>query len=128
MKNRISDLKDKIKKKKKEWKRKKHKNVDEILKIMEKILDYNKNSQIFFHRASKIDKGKSEPEIEESIAERVKLKNNRIAEIKKEEKNIINLLFKHYFTKYQKPIDIYKKLRKTKGKKMKIKYIQSKKY
>ena len=113
-------------KKKSEWKRKK--NVEETLKIMEKILDYNKNAQIFFHCASKIDKGKSEPEIEESIAERVKLKNNRIAEIKKEEKNIINLLFKHYFTKYQKPIDIYKKLRKTKGKKMKIKYIQSKKY
>ena len=113
-------------KKKSEWKRKK--NVEETLKIMEKILDYNKNAQIFFHCASKIDKGKSEPEIEESIAERVKLKNNRIAEIKKEEKNIKNLLFKHYFTKYQNPIDIYKKLRETKGKKMKIKYIQSKKY
>ena len=113
-------------KKKSEWKRKK--NVEETLKIMEKILDYNKNAQIFFHCASKIDKGKSEPEIEESIAERVKLKNNRIAEIKKEEKNIKKLLFKHYFTKYQNPIDIYKKLRETKGKKMKIKYIQSKKY
>ena len=95
---------------------------------MEKILDYNKNDQIVFHRASKIDKGKSEPEIEESIADRVKLKDNRIAEIKKEEKNIENLLFKHYFTKYQNPIDICQKLRETKGKKMKIKYIQSKKY
>ena len=37
---------------------------------------------------------KSEPKAEESIAERVKLKNNKIAEIKKEEKNINNLLFK----------------------------------
>ena len=31
-------------------------------------------------------KKKSKPKIEESIAERVKLKNKRIAEIKKEEK------------------------------------------
>ena len=84
---------------------------------MEKILDYNKNSQIFFHRASKIDKGKSEPEIEESIAERVKLKNNRIAEIKKEEKNIKKLLFKHYFTNYQSPSDFIKYYARQKVKK-----------
>ena len=45
MKNRISDLKDRIKKKMNE---KEKKNVDETLKIMEKILDYNKNAQIFF--------------------------------------------------------------------------------
>ena len=95
---------------------------------MKKLLITIKNAQIFFRRASNIPKGKPEPKVEESIAERVKLKNNRIAEIKKEEKNIKKLLFKHYFTKYQNPIDIYKKLRETKGKKMKIKYIQSKKY
>ena len=59
---------------------------------------------------------KSETKTEESIAERVKLKNKKIAEIKKEEKNINNLLFKHYFTDYQNPSDMYKKLRKTKGK------------
>ena len=56
-------------------------------------------------------------------------KINMIAEIKKEEKNIDNLLFNYYFIKYQNPSDMYKKLRETKGKKkMKIKYIQSKKY
>ena len=61
-------------------------------------------------------KKKSKPKIEESIAERVKLKNNKIAEIKKEEKNINNLLFKYYFTNYRNPSDIYVKLRETKGK------------
>ena len=37
------------------------KNVDETLKIIEKILNYNKNAQKYFHLASKVDKGKSEP-------------------------------------------------------------------
>ena len=40
-----------------------------------------------------------------------------IAEIKKEEKNIDNLLFNYYFIKYQNPSDMYKKLCETKGKK-----------
>ena len=52
--------------------------------ITEKIL--KKNCQL----ASKVDKEKSRPKLEESIAERVKLKNLKIAEIKKEEKNINN--------------------------------------
>ena len=109
-------------------KEKKEKNADETLKIIKKILDYNKDAQNYFHRASNVDKGKSEPKTEESIAERVKLKNNRICEIKKEEKNINNKLFNYYFSKYQNPSDMYKKLLETKGKKMKIKCIQSKKY
>ena len=46
----------------------------------------------------------------------VKLKNNKIAEIKKQEKEINNLLFKHYFTDYKNPSDMYKKLRETEGK------------
>ena len=53
---------------------------------------------------------------EESISKRVKLKNEKIAEIKKEEKNINNSLFKHHFTTYQNPSDMYKKLRETKSK------------
>ena len=81
--DRISDLKDRIKKMSE--KEKKGKNADETLEIIKKNLDYNKDAQIFFHRASKVDKGKSEPKTE-SIAERVQLKNTRIAEIKKEEK------------------------------------------
>ena len=39
----------------------KKKNVDETLKIIEKILNYNKNTQKYFQLASKVDKGKSEP-------------------------------------------------------------------
>ena len=37
---------------------KKYKNADKTLKIIEEILDYNKNSQNFFSLASKVDKGK----------------------------------------------------------------------
>ena len=95
-------------------KQKKKKNVDETLKIIEKILNYNKNAQKYFQLASKVDKGKSKPKTEESIAKRVELKNEKIAEIKKEEKNVNNL-FKHYFTNYQNPSDMYKKLREKKG-------------
>ena len=124
--DRISNLKDEIKKMSET--EKKYKYADETLKIIKKILDYNKDAQNYFHRASNVDKGKSEPKTEESIAERVKLKNNRICEIKKEEKNINNKLFNYYFSKYQNPSDMYKKLLETKGKKMKIKCIQSKKY
>ena len=66
-----------------------------------------------------------DPKTEESIAERVKLKNNKIAEIKIEQKNINNLLFKYYFANYENPSNIYKKLREKKIKEIKMKYIQS---
>ena len=66
-----------------------------------------------------------DPKTEESIAERVKLKNNKIAEIKIEQKNINNLFFKYYFANYQNPSNIYKKLREKKIKEIKMKYIQS---
>ena len=79
--NRRSDLKDRIKRMSEEEKKDKH--ADDILEIIKKHFDYNKDAQNFFHHASKIDKGKSEPKTEESIADRVKLKNNMIAEIKK---------------------------------------------
>ena len=118
---RISDLKDRTKRMSE--KEKKEKNCGWDIKIIKKILDYNKDAQKFFHHASKVDKGKSKPKTEESIAERVKLKNNRTAEIKKEEKNINNKFFNYYFSKYQNPSDMYKTLLKTKGKKMKINYI-----
>ena len=42
--------------------------------MIEKILDYNKNAQKNFQLASKVDKEKSEPKTEKSIAKRVKLK------------------------------------------------------
>ena len=73
-------------------------NADETLKIIKKILDYNKNAQKNFLLASKVDKGKSEPE--GSISERIILRKGKIAEIEKEETNINNELFKKYFTNY----------------------------
>ena len=60
-------------------KQEKNKNADDILKIIEEILDYNRNAQKNFRLASKVDKGKSEPKPEESIAERVKLKKGKLA-------------------------------------------------
>ena len=73
----------------------------------------NKNAQKIFQLASKVDKGKSESE--ESIAERTILRKGMVAEIEKEEKNIDNKLFIRYFTNYQSPSDIYKKLCNTEG-------------
>ena len=69
----ISDLKDRIK----TMSEKEKKNAYETLDIIRKILDYNKNVQNPFHHASKVDIGKLKPNIEESIAERVKLKNQK---------------------------------------------------
>ena len=98
--------------------------MDETLKIIEDILDYNKETQKIFALASKVDKGKSEPKPEESIAKRVRLRREKITEIEKEEKNINNKLFKEYFTNYQSPSDVHKKkYARQKVKKMKIEYI-----
>ena len=92
--------------------------MDETLKIIEEILDYIKETQKVFALASKIDKGKSEPKPEESIAKRVRLRREKITEIEKEEQNINNKLFKEYFTNYQSPSDVHKKkIRETEGKK-----------
>ena len=52
---------------------------------------------------------------EGTIAERSKLRTEKIAEIEKEEENINNYSFKDYFTNYRSPSDIYKKLRETEG-------------
>ena len=49
--------------------------------------------------------------MKKSIAERVKLKNETIAEIKKEKKTY--KLFNEYFINYQSPRDMYKKLLST---------------
>ena len=67
-----------------------------------------------FSIASKVEKGKSEPKPEESIAKRVRLRREKITEFK-EKKNINNKLFKEYFTICQRPSDMYKKLCKTEG-------------
>ena len=52
---------------------------------------------------------------ETSMAERTKLRRGRLDEIKRSEQNINNKLFKVYFTDYQSPSNMYKKLGKTKG-------------
>ena len=78
-------------------KRKKNKNADEALKIIEEILDYNESAPRTFPLASEFDKGKSEPTPQESIAERVKLRRQRSAEIAKKEKKISFELFGRYF-------------------------------
>ena len=91
-------------------------NAHETLEIIKEILHYNKNAQKFFLLASKVDKGKSEPKPKESIAKKVHLRRGYVAKTKREEKNINNKFFKEYFTIYQSPSDMYKKLRKTEGK------------
>ena len=53
------------------------KNADEILEIIKKILDYNKNAQKSFQSASKVNNGKSEPKPEESISEKSEPKSDR---------------------------------------------------
>ena len=112
----ISDLKDRIKK----MSEKEKKNADETLNIIEKILDYNKNAQKIFQLASKVDKGKLESKTEESIAEQVKSK------IKKEKKKkTICLSTTLLIIKTQ--VIFIKNYVRQKVKKMKIKYIQSKK-
>ena len=53
--------------------------------------------------------------VERNIAENVKVRRTRIAEIEEEEKNVNNKLFKEYFTHYLSPSDMYEKLRETDG-------------
>ena len=115
-KEKISNLKDRIKKISE--KEKINKNADETLKIIENILDYNKNVQKNFPRASKVEKEKSVPKktiVERNIKESVILRRRRIAEIEEEDKYISNELFKKYFTNYQSPSDMCKKICKTEG-------------
>ena len=52
--------------------------MDETLEIIKEILDYNKKAQNLFHHASKVNKRKSKSKIEESIAERIKLRRQKL--------------------------------------------------
>ena len=105
--NRISDLKDRIEQM--SDKEKKYKNANET-KIIRKILDYNKNTQNFFHQASKVDKRKSKPKFKKSIAERMKLRRQKFNIVKKKKENINNELFSHYF-EYLNPVIMFEKFR-----------------
>ena len=64
-------------------KKKKNKIVKQTLEIIRKILDYNKNPQNFFHRASKNDKRKSKPKFEKSVPERMKLRRQKLNIVRK---------------------------------------------
>ena len=50
---------------------------------------------------------------EKSIAARIKLRKERFDEIKRKEQTINNEVFKEYFTGYQSPSNMYKKLSET---------------
>ena len=63
--------------------------------------------------ALEVDKGKSEPTPEESIAERVKLRRQRSAKTAKKEKKISLEFFRRYFG-YSSPSDMSKALNETK--------------
>ena len=52
---------------------------------------------------------------ERSIAERIKLRRERLGEIIRKERKINNELFKIYFTDYQSPSNIYKMLSQREG-------------
>ena len=65
IKNRISDLEGEMKNM--SDKEKEEQNADETLKILEKILYYNKDVQNFFHRSSKVDKKKSGPKFKKIL-------------------------------------------------------------
>ena len=106
-KNRISDLKDRIKGMNETAKKK---NADETLEIIKKILDYHKNAQKIFQHASRLDKGESKPKPEESIAERVKLRRQKMDIIRKKKENLNNEFFSHYFD-YLNPAIMFKRLR-----------------
>ena len=68
---------------------------------------------------------KSKPKSKESIAERTKLRKQRIDENAKKEKTINLYLFNYYF-KYLSPSDMYKKLREadTENNKVKTDFIK----
>ena len=50
---------------------------------------------------------------EKSIAARIKLRKERFDEIKRKEQTINNEVLKEYFTDYQSPSNMYKKLSET---------------
>ena len=52
---------------------------------------------------------------ERSIVERLKLRKERLTEIKRKEENINNQLFNYYFSVYRNPSSMYEKLSEAKN-------------
>ena len=71
-----------------------------------------------FYRASEVDKRKSKSNIEEIMAEIIKLRRQKWDLIAKKKENISNLLFSYYFD-YWKPDIMFKKLKNTSDEKNK---------
>ena len=89
-------------------------------RLLRKTLDYNENVKKLLRFASKVDRGKSEPNTEESIADRMKLRRQKLDIIaktnKKGKKN--RMLFNYYFD-YLSPDIMFKRLRDVSDKKNK---------
>ena len=109
---RISDLKDRIKK----MSEKEKKNADETRDIIKKFLEYNINAPNYFQFASKVNKKIRTKK--ESIAERVKLRRQKLNIAAKKKENINNVLFNYYFD-YSNPEIMFKRLRDASDEKIK---------
>ena len=92
--------------------------MDETLEIINKIFNYNKDAQNFFHRASKIDK-KVRTKDWKKYAQRTKLRRQKdkefIKNIENKPKTINYNLFKDYL-KLESPTDLTKQLFRVKNK------------
>ena len=118
----MSDLKKRIKKMSKT--EKKRKRLMRHQRLLRKTLDQNEDVKKFFRFASKVDRGKSQPNTEESIAERMKLRRQKLDIIaktknkkkKKRKEKIDNTLF-NYYLDYLSPDIMFKRLRDASDKK-----------
>ena len=88
--------------------------VDGIIKY--NVLNILKNvSSIFSGAYLDYKNVPKEAMFERSIEERINLRRGRLDKIERKEQNMNNELFKAYFTDYQNPSNMYKKLSETKG-------------
>ena len=88
--------------------------VDGIIKY--NVLNILKNvSSIFSGSYLDYKNIPKEAMFERSIEERINLRRGRLDKIERKEQNMNNELFKAYFTDYQSPSNMYKKLSETKG-------------
>ena len=88
--------------------------VDGIVKY--NVLNILKNvSSIFSGAYLDYKNVPKEAMFERSIEERINLRRGRLDKIERKEQNMNNELFKAYFTDYQSPSNMYKKLSETKG-------------
>ena len=88
--------------------------VDGIIKY--NVLNILKNvSSVFSGAYLDYKNVPKEAMFERSIEERINLRRGRLDKIERKEQNMNNELFKAYFTDYQSPSNMYKKLSETKG-------------